>query len=610
MMKKIVGIIVLLVIGAGIFLYSASGGFSKDLLAPEGIPFVKAVPDNWDIFKQQKMAARDQHIATYQVAYDRFANFGESETDGIPYIILKLLPVMAPEYWGEGDNFLSVMGLFRDERNLSSPMPRGMGFSGLSRTDLQGNIDYASFGCGACHIGRVRLDDNTIYYLDGGINAEFNVVGYRKRVVQTIEKLYAGETDSTKRIASVTAKILAALEKMHASDPNYFYKNYSHEDRQFDAAYEQMQIELFKKTASATIPQFISHHVNEYDGWKKYVAKYYKGGELLLLDGLPGTEDAIGFNTIKAGAGLKQNPFTRPFVFLTEPPSHGLTDIMAVWEQHLHDPLWNADKTDVINGGGQWNGHIPLPIYKNIAAQLTIGFENVDIRVSAFSEEVLDQMPASVYPFDVDIALAKQGQTLFAENCAACHQPHNGKVYRNLGTDMGRANIASVFITLGAQSGFTDVCGPDTTVIMYGKETKPCAEYKGVSLEGKKSLAMTPPKLHDGYNALPLVGLWAQAPYLHNGSVPTLYHLLIPNERPAKFIKSRLNYDKKLVGFSWSPEETSTNNEGYLLDTTLTAGLSNKGHDQDILQDGKTFKLNWENDKAGAAAIIEYLKTL
>ncbi|MDO8894286.1 c-type cytochrome [Nitrosomonas sp.] len=259
---------------------------------------------------------------------------------------------------------------------------------------------------------------------------------------------------------------------------------------------------------------------------------------------------------------------------------------------------------------GQWTGHIPLPIYKNIAAQLTIGYENVDVRVSAFSEELLDKMPASVYPFEVNIALAKKGQVLFAENCAACHQPNNGKVYRDIGTDMGRAKVAGLFVTLGAISGFNDVCGADTVVQMYGKDTKPCAHYKGVSLEGKKSLAMTPPKLHDGYNALPLVGLWAQAPYLHNGSVPTLYHLLVPNERPAIFVKSRLDYDKKLAGFAWNTNETTANKEGYIFDIRLSPAMSNKGHDKDIQQDGKTFKLNWSNDKAGALAIIEYLKTL
>ena len=609
-MKKLLLGIGIVGVASATFLYAAYGGFGKELVAPTGVPFVKTVPDDWAAYQQSQMAARDAHIAKHQTAYNRFADFAESETDGVPYIIFKLLPVLAPEYWGEGDNFLSVMGLFFDERLPGAPVPRGMGFSGLSRTDALGNIDYASFSCGACHIGRMRVDDNKFYYLDGGINSEFNVVGYRKRIVQTINKLVGDETDPVKRSALVAEKILTALDQVHTQNPNYFYKNFSYEDRKFDADYEQAQIELFKKTITTTVPQFIKHHEGEYHGWEKFVDKYYPGAQPQLLNGLPGMEDAIGFNTVKANANLKQNPLTKPFASLALPPSHGVTDIMVVWEQNTHDPLWSEDKKNLVNGGGQWNGHIPLPIYKNIAAQLTIGYENVDIRVSAFAEEVLDKLPASVYPFNVDIDLAKKGQHLFAENCAACHQPHNGKVYNNLGTDMGRAEIAGLFVTLGAISGFTDVCDADTTVKMYNKDVKPCAEYKGVSLDGKKALAMTPPKQHKGYNALPLVGLWAQAPYLHNGSVPTLYHLLVPDERPAAFVKSRLDYDQKLGGFVWDLNAANPNKEGYEFDTRRTPAMSNKGHDKDIQQDGKTFKLNWSDNKEGAFAIIEYLKTL
>ncbi|GGY64942.1 hypothetical protein GCM10011613_05940 [Cellvibrio zantedeschiae] len=609
-MKKLLIGVGVLVIASAIFLYAAYGGFGKPLEAPGGTPFVSSVPDDWSAHKQAKMAARDTHIVQHQIAYNRFADFAESETDGIPYIILKLLPVIAPEYWGEGDNFLSVMGLFFDERLPGAPVPRGMGFSGLSRVNPVGNIDYASFSCGACHIGRVRTEDNKFYYLDGGINAEFNVVGYRKRLVQTIDKIAGTEIDPAKRTELVTNKILEAIDQVHALNPNYFYKNFTYENRTFDAAYEQAQIDLFKKTAGTRVSQFIKHHEDEYHGWEKFVDKYYQGAQPQLLDGLPGMEDAIGFNTVKANANLKLNLLTKPFAFLALPPSHGVTDIMAVWEQNTHDPLWSEDKRHLINGGGQWTGHIPLPIYKNIAAQLTIGYDNVDVRVSAFAEEVLDKMPASVYPFDVDIALAKKGQALFAENCAACHQPHNGKVYNNLGTDMGRAKIAGLFVTLGAISGFTDVCDAGTVVQMYDKDVKPCAEYKGVSLKGKKSLAMTAPKQHEGYNALPLVGLWAQAPYLHNGSVPTLYHLLVPNERPAVFVKSRLDYDQKLAGFVWELDAAKDKNEGYEFDTRLSPAMSNRGHDTNIEQDGKTFKLNWADDKEGALALVEYLKIL
>jgi hypothetical protein len=121
---------------------------------------------------------------------------------------------------------------------------------------------------------------------------------------------------------------------------------------------------------------------------------------------------------------------------------------------------------------------------------------------------------------------------------------------------------------------------------------------------------MLPPRVHNGYNALPLPGLWAQAPYLHNGSVPTLYHMLVPSERPAIFVKSRLDFDKQNVGFNWQQETWDDKSEGYLYDTAASPATSNAGHDHDIIQNGKTYKLDWSSDKAGAWALIEYLKTL
>lgn len=142
-----------------------------------------------------------------------------------------------------------------------------------------------------------------------------------------------------------------------------------------------------------------------------------------------------------------------------------------------------------------------------------------------------------------------------------------------------------------------------------GVPVKPCAEFEHVSLENKAELAMLDPKEHDGYNALPLGGVWAQAPYLHNGSVPTLYHLLIPRERPNVFMKSRLRYDKKLVGFSWDISQTSGREEGYRFDTIAFPALSNKGHDKNVVEDGKILKLDWSDDKTGATAIVEYMKT-
>lgn len=592
------------------FLYAnASGLFLSRLAAPSGKPVVKPVPDNWQVAQQEREQQIQKHLADHQENFDHFANFPVSHSQGIPLIVLKLLPKIAPEFWGSEDNFLSVMGLFNDERLVGYPFPRGIGFTGLTRENLNSDIDYASFTCGGCHIGRMRLESGKYLYLNGGVNQEFNVVGYRQRIVQTLNKVYDGATDKEQKKTKVIQAFLQALDTVEKNNPTYFYNNYAYQDRHFDKSYEAKQIALFREKADRVIPEFVAHQEQVYQGWQQITQRFYPKIAERIDSGFAGMEDAFGFNAAKAYQNLLAKPLTKPFAPLALPGSHGITDIMVVWDQDSHDPRWDDQKKRLINGGGQWSGHIPLPMYKNLAAQITLGFNDIDVSVSAHAEKLLQFLPPPRYPFNVDIELAKEGQALFAENCAECHQPNNGRVYRHMGTDMGRALVAGTVITVGAQFGFTADCSPTTTVEMGGQTVTPCSEYRGVSLKNKRQLALTPPRVHNGYNALPLPGLWAQAPYLHNGSVPTLYHLLMPNERPAQFIKSRLDYDAKHVGFRWAMDDWDQS-EGYIFDTASSPSISNRGHDKDITMDGKTFKLDWSDEPQKAWALIEYLKTL
>ena len=579
------------------------------LEAPKGISVAISVPNNWQQFRQQRLSEIEKFIAENKVSYDRFADFPVSQTDGVPYIMLKLLPIVAPGLWPDNDNFLSVIGLFKDERNPSYPIARGIGFSGLSRSLDKEVVDVASFTCGGCHIGRVRNDDGKIEYLDGGINSEFNTVGFRKRMVDTFDKLTTGIKGEAEKEKKLAAIFLQALQKVEKNRPGYFYNNYQFEERHFDTNYEQQQIALFKAQANKLIPAYSKRIREVYSGWKTLVEKNYKSAEKEMMMGFGGMEDAISFNSVDAYLNLEKKPVISLFSGLALADYAAVTDIMAVWDQQKRNPRWNESKDDLIDGGGQWNGHIPLLIYKNIAAQLTLGVNNIDIQVSAFSEILLDKLPAPAYPFDVDSDLANKGKALFEKNCLACHQDNNGKVYKNIGTHKGRAKIAGKIITTGAVSGFTDVCSPDLVIEMFGKDTKPCGSYKGVSLKGKDKLAMTRPSRHEGYNALPLIGIWAQAPYLHNGSVPTIYHLLMPKKRPEAFIKSKLSYDKEKLGFDWQLDETAVE-EGYLYNTTISRAIGRHGHDKDIEMNGTTYRLDWTDDEDSVKAIIEYMKVL
>lgn len=105
------------------------------------------------------------------------------------------------------------------------------------------------------------------------------------------------------------------------------------------------------------------------------------------------------------------------------------------------------------------------------------------------------------------------------------------------------------------------------------------------------------------YKARPLDGIWATAPYLHNGSVPTLYHLLLPaKQRPTVFWTGSREYDPKYVGFVWDRRVASTDFEFRSVDAQgkPVDGDANIGHEYGAEQ----------LTEADRWALVEYLKTL
>jgi len=187
------------------------------------------------------------------------------------------------------------------------------------------------------------------------------------------------------------------------------------------------------------------------------------------------------------------------------------------------------------------------------------------------------------YPFPIDAVAADRGSAVFAKNCASCHGTYGpGGEYPNrivplkeIGTDPARA---------------------------YGLSDKLVAHYNKTwfAEEHPADAVMV------GYQAPPLDGLWATAPYFHNGSVPTLQGVLKSSDRPSKFKRPPstdfLYYDKARVGWTHEavtdPEALSAEDRHYYYDTARF-GLGNGGH---LFGD----KL----PEAARADLIEYLKAL
>jgi cytochrome c peroxidase len=107
-----------------------------------------------------------------------------------------------------------------------------------------------------------------------------------------------------------------------------------------------------------------------------------------------------------------------------------------------------------------------------------------------------------------------------------------------------------------------------------------------------------------GYVAPPLDGIWASAPYFHNGSVPTLWHLLHSDQRPVVWKRTEDGYDQNKVGleietFDKIPANVKANTHRRRYFDTKLPGKSAAGH---------TFPNVLDEDQK--RDLLEYLKTL
>jgi len=196
------------------------------------------------------------------------------------------------------------------------------------------------------------------------------------------------------------------------------------------------------------------------------------------------------------------------------------------------------------------------------------------------------------YPLPVDDKLASKGLETFEQTCSRCHGTYGKKpTYPNriipleeIGTDPKRAQgLSEKFSKYYNQSWFA--------------KEKPgwyADEYTA--------------KASEGYQAPPLDGIWATAPYFHNGSAPTVYHVLNSKARPKIFTRSyhtdRDAYDAEKLGWKIQvldkpPDEKLPDIEKRKIYDTSQPGRANTGH---------TFGDKLSDDER--MAVIEYLKTL
>ena len=270
------------------------------------------------------------------------------------------------------------------------------------------------------------------------------------------------------------------------------------------------------------------------------------------------------------------------------------------------------------------------------------------------------QWPASVFgAASIDAARVARGERLFNTHCMSCHAgierssparrivAYMSKI-EEVGTDPTMANnsvtymgysgiLRNEYVGAGVGSILLDKKAPiaalltkATTSVLntrdpdksfvrrwaewlrnmakafFSNEIQPSNKQGNYTID----TTITPYASLRAYKGRALNGIWATAPYLHNGSVPTLYDLLLPAAcpaskdaecRPAKFQVGSREFDPVKVGLK------SEGYEGFTFDTRLP-GNSNAGHEYGTVAVVKGDKTVPALSKEERLDLLDYLK--
>jgi hypothetical protein len=259
-----------------------------------------------------------------------------------------------------------------------------------------------------------------------------------------------------------------------------------------------------------------------------------------------------------------QNPFK--FTTLRQPidSTIGNSDMPPLWNMKarrgmaLHWDGMNTVYREVLLSSGLGNG----------ATVKSIEVERLD-RLGAW----FDDLQPPKFPFPIDAALAEQGRAAFNNACASCHAAggaRTGQVIpiEEIGTDRHRLDTW----TAASAEAFNAFARGQPWQFTHFRKT-------------------------NGMAASLLDGIWLRAPYLHNGSVPSLTDLLTPGpQRPTRFYRGYDVFDPVRVGFVSSGPEAEQ--AGFQYDVTQP-GNGNGGH-------GYGVALPPEQKRA----LVEFMKTL
>lgn len=538
-------------------------------------------------------------------AHFKHGSIGAELESGMPLRIMRVLPKVFPEHFGGSNGGWSHFGLIvegeRDQAGERRYVSSGWGgrakpgadkaaSEDLERraaaeqervskglpvgfaTGWRRGIEVAWFNCAVCHTGVVQLPRETRSRIISGMPANtvnlemlflalFEMAVDKRFTLAEFEKQFApddrlrwGErllwdwvvVPATRNtLIRRRSELLPLLDPLRANDAKL----------QMTKA---CTAALKSPEATRSDRQRYAHCGESFRLIQKTYEPYRPSKEAEVTHWGPGRVDT--FNPYKMiNFGMEADCLTKEErLGASDFPSIFLQGPRGAKNMHLH-----------------WDGNNASIRERNLSASLGAGVSEATVdhgsleRIVKWLEDL--QPPPSPYPgLDAfDKPGAARGRGIYMRECASCHGYQGEKGYVFEGERLGQIEpIEYVATDRGRLDSYTPL------MEKYQKDRLFCSEPEHRFRQFKKTA---------GYANMPLDGLWLRAPYLHNGSVPTLEDLLkVPGDRPRYFARGRdlVTLDPSKGGFvapSCIPSAAGEGETGLCFDTTLP-GNGNGGH--------------------------------
>ncbi len=452
------------------------------------------------------------------VEHFKYGSIGSEPSSGLPAKLWHALPYLIPEAFGESRDY-SVFGFLyeNDAGRGKHALPIGLG------SRVESGVELVWLNCAVCHTGTVTDATGKRRIISGMPANNLDLYRFFVFLLSLSKDARIGDIDQVEQAIQASGDGLGWIEK---------------QVWRF-VVLPQVREQLIM-TATAVLPLLEAQ-----SPWGPGRVDTFNPYKLLHLRGSLSDLDPA---EVAAASDF-------PSIFL-QGPREGM---------QLH-----------------WDGNNRSLAERNLSAALGAGVtpETVDI---AAIERVADWLmdlppppsPALAAGNRPDPRVLAQGKQLYAEVCFACHGGRSNAIdqkgrYPGDPYDFGGRLVGTVtpIHEVGTDPGRLDSYTAD------------------FAQDQRQFFADTPYQFKhfektDGYANHPLDGLWLRAPYLHNGSVPTLADLLDPPEaRPRAFIRGIDKIDTLKGGFEAPPCEPQAQpraERGYCFDTSLP-GNSNGGH--------------------------------